>query len=276
MEKISVDSRPRFDGGAVQESRNKREDLPKFERRSPLAREFAAGTDHKFERMSLVLLFFNIPRSAHQEIFDRWAHFNYPALPQFAPYTAYGLGVEIFFQLSIAAHLISSDRPSNRTDIAYLFYLPFCHIFISLDKLHRKTASLFLRGDQQFVWGQDLKTDLARINTYFEAYPENEKSRGIIAMARIPPNAESSLVADIWNEHCPGWRNRDEKKSPATEETGKEILERLNAMKNAPTLPVSLAPTPGEEDYAALERRVHKRKGSWWQLPSDLEVDQDD
>ena len=64
------------------------------------------------------------------------------------------------FHIAIAAHLISPERPSNRTDIAYLFYLPFCMMFVSSDKLHRETANLFLRADQEFVWGLDLKDDL--------------------------------------------------------------------------------------------------------------------
>ena len=50
------------------------------------------------------------------------------------------------------ADLISKDRPSNRADLAYLSCLPFCMVFTSNDKLHAKTARLFLRAEQEFVW----------------------------------------------------------------------------------------------------------------------------
>jgi hypothetical protein len=61
-------------------------------------------------------------------------------LNEFAPYAAHVVTVELFLQFALAAHLIASNRPSNRTDIAYLFYLPFCTLFASSDNLHRRTA----------------------------------------------------------------------------------------------------------------------------------------
>ena len=32
--------------------------------------------------------------------------------------------VQLFFEMAVASKLISNERPSNRVDIAYLFY---CH-----------------------------------------------------------------------------------------------------------------------------------------------------
>jgi hypothetical protein len=46
-------------------------------------------------------------------------------------------------------------------DAHYLFYLPFCHVFASFDRLHRLLAPLFLRPDQRFLSGDDLKRELA-------------------------------------------------------------------------------------------------------------------
>ena len=43
--------------------------------------------------------------------------------------------VDFFFHLAIAADLISRVRPEgkadNKVDIAYLYYLPFCMVFVS-------------------------------------------------------------------------------------------------------------------------------------------------
>jgi hypothetical protein len=83
--------------------------------------------------------------------------------------------VELFFQIALGADLIGTARVSNRTDIGYLFYTPFCHVFVSSDNLHRRCAPHFLRPDQSFAWGLDLKADLNRLMNYYASRPEEEK-----------------------------------------------------------------------------------------------------
>jgi hypothetical protein len=85
----------------------------------------------------LAAITLGIPYQFHGHIFKRWIECNRPALQEFAPYAAFVFTKEIFVQIALAAQLISADRVSNRTDMAYLAYLPFCVIFISSDKLHR-------------------------------------------------------------------------------------------------------------------------------------------
>ena len=81
-------------------------------------------------------------------------------LPWFGGSAAVWTTCLVFFQVALGAGLIGGERPSNRTDIAYLFYLPFSMVFVSSDDLHRRTAPLFMRPDQAFVWGIDLKPAL--------------------------------------------------------------------------------------------------------------------
>src|SRR6516162_11160701 len=84
-------------------------------------------------------------------------------------YFAYVLSVELFFYLAISADLVSRYRLSNKIDFAYLYYLPFCRIFTSIDALHEQVVPLFLRADQTFVNGTELKA-LRRIRpTLFES-----------------------------------------------------------------------------------------------------------
>lgn len=73
-------------------------------------------------------------------------------------------------------------------DVAYLCYLPFCNLFVSGDALHRRCAPLFLREDQDFFWAPDLKEDLAKINSHFMSFPEEEKERGLFQFAADPPD----------------------------------------------------------------------------------------
>jgi hypothetical protein len=58
-------------------------------------------------------------------------------------------------------------------DIAYLYYLPFCMVFASSDNLHKRVVPLFLRPDQSFVEGPDLKADLKKIDEHTRSFPRN-------------------------------------------------------------------------------------------------------
>ena len=56
--------------------------------------------------------------------------------------------VDLLYYLGIDRGFISGERPSIKADMAYLYYLPFSMVFTSGDRLHRRTAPLFLRPDQ--------------------------------------------------------------------------------------------------------------------------------
>jgi hypothetical protein len=47
-----------------------------------------------------------------------------------------------------------------------LFYQPFCDVFVSGDRLHARTAPLFLGDDQRFVRSGDLKADLGALDAH--------------------------------------------------------------------------------------------------------------
>lgn len=117
-----------------------------------LAAQIAGSNERTVEQVGLAIRLLCIQQKHHRPISKRWHNAGRPSLSKFAPYTAFVLTIEVFFQIALAAELISTNRNSNRTDIAYLFYLPFCQVFVSSDRLHQKVASLFLRPDQEFVW----------------------------------------------------------------------------------------------------------------------------
>jgi hypothetical protein len=86
----------------------------------------------------LSLTFLRASPAQGSSILDRWRTAGSPPIGSYAPYATFVLRFEIFFQIAVAAGLISHARPSNRIDIAYLFYLPFCMVFISSDRLHAR------------------------------------------------------------------------------------------------------------------------------------------
>jgi hypothetical protein len=99
-------------------------------------------------------------------------------IPDFLPFAVHILSVDLFFYLGIAADLIARGRASHRADIAYLYYLPFCSIFTSADKLHKGIAPLFMRDHQMFLPGEQLKEEMKKLNDYYSSLPPEVLNRG--------------------------------------------------------------------------------------------------
>jgi hypothetical protein len=204
-----------------------------------LATAVVSGSEKHFERMALLLAVLQIPYEQHYSIIERWSLSGYKPIDMYAPYCAHILTVELFFRFAMAAGLIGTDRPSNRLDIGHLYYLPFCNLFVSSDKLHRKCAPLFLRDDQQFVWGPDLKEDLGQINVHFMGFPDREKDTGIMAFAHAPPNREGSIVRQLRAEFMgAGYDDAPPVALPSADDPKtKALVEDIMKWGDAPTIP---------------------------------------
>jgi hypothetical protein len=96
----------------------------------------------------LVFNILNIPEKPRKLILKRWYDTRPMPFDEFAPYRAHILKVDLFFLLCLDKGLISKNRPSNKIDISYLYYLPFCSTFASSDKLHARTVPLFMDSEQ--------------------------------------------------------------------------------------------------------------------------------
>ncbi len=226
--------------------------------------------NNPIDRIRLTFWLLGIPKTLRKESLLRWTLDEQPPLIQFAPYASFVLSVQIFSHIARATGLIS-QKPSSVMDISYLFYLPFCMVFTSSDRIHERCAPLFLRSDQEFISGRDLKTDLSCIVDHFDAAPEVEKEKGLYAFAKKPPTEGNFLIARLWDRYLPNWRNisnvpvnRDYKKD-------EYLVKHLNAFAKAPRLrPEEIDFDPQNPDAMALEHMVSKRRGKWWQLPKNL------
>lgn len=222
----------------------------------------------------LALIFLGTSPQQRAIVLSQWRDSGSPPIASYAPYAAYVLTVEVFFQIAMAASLISTARRSNRVDIGYLFYLPFSMVFISSDGLHHRCAPLFLRSDQEFVWGADLKKDLARLNEHFVGLPEDTKEKGVFAFAATPPKDGDLLVSRLWDRHLLPWRDRSSEPVQRSPEQEAELIDQVKQVTKAPELPPDQVDfVPSDPDILSLDHRVRKRKGSWWQLPKDLPTD---
>jgi len=159
----------------------------------------------RFGALKAALETLAIPENLWDRIFRRWKSEGGPPLIKFAPYAAHVFSVNMFIALGLAGGVISPERPSNIVDLAYLWYLPFCMVFIFGDKLHRRIAPLFLRSTQDFVWAPELKTDLMKLDAHFSTFPESVKAQGIFAFASWPPEDDGFLTTRLWDRHLPEW-----------------------------------------------------------------------
>jgi hypothetical protein len=222
------------------------------------------------QQIGLLFAFVQIPARLQPLIVQRWSAMGFPPLAEFASYAAHVLKVEIFFQIALAANLVSTERASNRADIAYLFYLPFCHVFVSGDKLHRRCAKVFLTKQQDFVWAPDLKSDLARINTELSAKSELERQEGLHRIAPHPPGDSTSLVVSLWKKHAPGAGADTEAKVPPDPEAEKRLVEHLKSFSEAPTA-ADVANLPTDDlESVSIHRLVPAKKGNWWLIPKKV------
>ncbi|MFZ5995254.1 MAG: hypothetical protein ACOYU4_09750 [Thermodesulfobacteriota bacterium] len=223
--------------------------------------------------IKLASIFLGFSLEHETSIMEAWGRSDYTPFPIYAPYAAHVLTIEIFFQIALGSNLISPQQPSNRTDIAYLFYLPFCMIFVSSDKLHQRCAPLFMRKDQEFVWGLDLKADLKQLNEHYSSFPDDDKEKGITRVASTPPKEVECLVSKLWDRNLRSWRNEKSdspRMEPAVE---KKLVERIRKETESRHLsPQEIDFDAADADFMIVERKVRKRKGSWWQLPKDLKV----
>jgi len=207
---------------------------------------------------------FSVPDIAQREILDRWQGVSNPALRQFAPYFRHVYSVDLFFNLAIAADLISRGRPSNKIDLAYLYYLPFCHVFTSSDNLHERVVPLFMRDDQTFVRGQDLKADLRKLDDYYSALSEEEKRTGFHKFADCPPEDTAFLVTRLWDKHLPDWRRLKAQKTEPDQSKHKDLVALLDRIeREAQSSDPSTRISEEETQYVTLIRNVMRKKGKW-------------
>jgi hypothetical protein len=238
-----------------------------LEQAKALAQTLTTSTASPPLQIELTLSLLDIDPEYRAPVIERWNESQSLSLQAFSPHAAFVLSVMIFFNIALAAGLISTKRPSNLVDIAYLFYLPFCMVFISSDRLHQIVAPLFLRENQEFVWGIDLKRALGEIDSHFSSLPDIEKEKGLVAFAINPPIGIGQLVTQLWDRHLPGWRE-PKKPSPQSDDRFKRIIEKVKEFEQAE--PAKIDPKRfrvKDVESVTLKRRVSKRRGSWYQIP---------
>jgi len=149
---------------------------------------------------------------------------------EFAPYAVSVLRLFLAFVCGLARGFIG-PRPTNYIDLQYLYYSPFCMVFVSNDKFHREMWDA-TSGVHSFVWGKDLKDDLGRrIAIRAQAkgsaggVPNNEYTSSLAGT--------SSVIAEMWSRYMRAPEKPDQAQHAKTfKELDPEIQQQFrDAMK---------------------------------------------
>jgi hypothetical protein len=203
-------------------------------------------------------------------VLNRWKALGGPPLSHFAPYAAYVFSIDIFFNLCLAAGLISSERTSNKIDIAYLYYLPFCMLFVSSDKLHAKTAPLFLNKHQIFLEGADLKSDLVALDSYYSAKADEIAKEGLFRVASRPPADDRFLTQRIWTRFLGRPTAMPLVGNVPVPESLRNKLEAMSKLAKSPTGKFSRRELD-DPDQLVIQREVPLSMGKWRLLPEGVQ-----
>ncbi|GIW69342.1 MAG: hypothetical protein KatS3mg101_0089 [Patescibacteria group bacterium] len=244
----------------------KLEDVKKF------ADSFVKGRYNQLIHLALNML--DVPEKAKRPILKRWYATRPMPFDEFAPFAAHVLKIDLFFYLCLDKSLIAKERPSNKIDISYLYYLPFCSVFVSSDKLHLRTVPLFVENGQSFVTGKELKEDLKKLNEYYAKLPDKIKERGLMEFAVYPPDDQETLVGNLYDKHLKSsWRksakvHRQSWGKPKKFNNG--IVEELKKKQSEQKPLVGSSPSSDMVDSISITRRIPAKRGSWMILPLEV------
>lgn len=148
----------------------------------------------------LLLMLNRAPRSSQEAIVERWKRSDERYIKGFAPYAHYYLKVYLTFLIGLESNVFS-PKSTNRLDLEYCFYLPFCQAFTSKDKFLIKIAPLLLEPFQDFVDPLELKADLNRLAKEWDSLPQEERKERSVHYGKRPQVNKESVVSRLWEKH---------------------------------------------------------------------------
>jgi len=250
-------------------------DLATYESVLAFVVEFIKNTPKEL-LLYLICEFMSLPNKVYQKSLNTWTTSGISDINSYAPYAAFVLKVELFFYICQIKGLEAKDRPSHKIDLAYLFYLPFCNVFISSDKLHIRIAHLFLRDDQMFMGGDVAKKGLNTLDLYYSQYLDEIAEKGFMGFASTPPKDVDNSISDIWDNIFPNWRttNSNGDKEIDPEEEAK-MVEQLRRVQNE-SKEVRRSTPMDDVHHVISVHKVRVQKGKYRILPKGIENKVDD
>lgn len=159
--------------------------------------------DKKFQGEILVLLAkeFKMPLDFQKKVINRWFKEGKPMIKDFAPYAYFCSKANFLWAIGLTNSSLFNHDKNDRKDLEYSYYIPFCQIFASKDKKHKRLIPFLLRPDQSFVDGDLLKTDLRQLSENWSKLSQQERISYHQKRDSAPPENESSIVFQLWRRH---------------------------------------------------------------------------
>jgi len=243
-----------------------------------IAKEAVGSVRNRYATLKAAYSLLGLPNSYWEGVREYWKEVGGPPISEFAPYASHCLLVDTFFYVCVDKGLIAGERASNRIDMAYLYYLPFTMMFVSNDRLHRRTAPMFMNERQQFVYGEDVKKDLAQLDRYYSALPDSQKEEGLFRLAAYPPNDDRFLATRLHRQYGMAMRPTSKDPTEIGREAKEKILARSRGISEAPPVPLDeLSPDElRNPEGIVIKRRVPLHRGKWRILPPGVEKQGDE
>jgi hypothetical protein len=153
----------------------------------------------------------------------------------FAEYSYYWYRLGSVFWIGVTSGLIPTSKKAKALcDVQYLNYLPFAHAFCTNDRLQQLLSQYFLREEQVFIWGQDLKKDLGIIALCYRHMTEEDRKYYELHYGHYPPPIIGSITYTLWQNVMRPWTPRSGNLvSEMSDEKKKELLEKIKGITNA-------------------------------------------
>lgn len=153
----------------------------------------------------LVFREFNLPQDRQATIIKKWFATKRPLLEAFAPYAAFCIKANMLLAIGgLNVDVLGKKHEHDLRDLEYCYYLPFCEVFATSDRKHRKLVQLLLRKDQMLVGGE-LKLDLQRLAAEWNRMTAQEKTAHHLNHWFRPKPQQESIVCQIWERFRPDY-----------------------------------------------------------------------
>jgi len=201
--------------------------IPKFsslEELKNFLNEFLLNPLLQVNLLTLLIYEFNLSFNTAQRAFLRWETEGHKIIKDFSRYAFYCLSANLFFEFGLMNNLIGT-RTTNRVDLEYIFYFPFCMGFGSNDNFHKTVSPFFLTSRQSFISGEELKLDLRSISDQWNALDEKGKAEWKTKFGVAPPENCESLSSRLWQRHMGSWKHAGDMTSDLSDEQNKRFAE---------------------------------------------------
>lgn len=187
----------------------------------------------QFRTLNLALEHFDQPLHIRTHVKKHWVAYGRQPIRRFLPYTHHCLRVSTLFYMGVGLSVIP-QRPTNVIDMQYLFYLPFCMVFTSADKLHHDMAPLFTNATRLYVPCDELQAGLRTLADHYDAHGDELKVQGSARFARYPPLELDTVIHRLYDQTMPTWRKlAAETPLEITPELNARLMEQMRPMREA-------------------------------------------